>query len=773
MAERPYVNKSIQDLEALFRKAGEAAPLLQALQYELSFRKTQRAKSLLKSISEQLGQTNTNSQSAKPTSQSSPAAQSNSGDAPSVQLKQKNCLQEFISALNLEAEAIKQQSRERAISVHNGELIEFSEGMYLYQFVLDEDVYLRDDAPLVVEFGDKEVNGNVASVKDKSIKIFIEENLGPHIAYAQIKTNDSFLVERLKERLESLGKSDTEISVNMQGFYRSLGLEQTKVGSAENEFVEVSSLNDEQQQALRVSKGSDLLFLWGPPGTGKTHALAKIIEEFYRADKRVLLTSNTNLAVDTLLQKLCEALVESSEPGFLQGSVIRHGTIVKEELQSEFSSYVSVNEVVERVSASLVSEREGLLDEEEKLLDYAEQCAKIISAFNMIPDTQAKLMQTRQQLEAFKSELEKRKQQKIDLDEKRDALEQQFEEIEGWGFVKKALYGSKETRVRTELEQTKKRFLEVSTQILEAPLRKAELREAIPKLEHQINVLNRLTQGKEKAAIESEHEGTQIKIDDIKDRLAEIADELANIKEKVKQNCKVLAATATQVYLKPDEFKDFDVVVVDEASMLILPLAAYAASLGRAKAIIAGDFRQLSPIVTSRDKVVQALLGKDIFEQAGIARAVAQGQAPAHLVKLNTQYRMAKDICDLINMPFYGGTLKTGRGAVANYPSKLLASNVQIIDTSSLVPFVNLRPGTYSRYNVLHALAIRNIVQLLTAENILDQNRSLGVVSPYKEQAKFVGKLFSELGMDSIACGTVHSYQGNEKHIIIYDIADS
>ena len=37
----------------------------------------------------------------------------------------------------------------------------------------------------------------------------------------------------------------------------------------------------------------------------------------------------------------------------------------------------------------------------------------------------------------------------------------------------------------------------------------------------------------------------------------------------------MLAATATKTYLKPEDFSEYDVVVIDEASMLILPQAAY------------------------------------------------------------------------------------------------------------------------------------------------------------------------------------------------------
>ena len=110
----------------------------------------------------------------------------------------------------------------------------------------------------------------------------------------------------------------------------------------------------------------------------------------------------------------------------------------------------------------------------------------------------------------------------------------------------------------------------------------------------------------------------------------------------------------------------YDLVIIDESSMLQLPAVAYVAGLS--KVIVAGDFKQLRGVntrkkdkhVTEEDwEIIQNWLEIDIFTKAKIADAVDKNIPPENLVKLRTQYRMEKRICDLINNRFYYGDLLT------------------------------------------------------------------------------------------------------------------
>ena len=99
----------------------------------------------------------------------------------------------------------------------------------------------------------------------------------------------------------------------------------------------------------------------------------------------------------------------------------------------------------------------------------------------------------------------------------------------------------------------------------------------------------------------------------------------------------------------------FDVMVVDEASMMPIPILACMGLVGRERFIVAGDFRQLGSTAVSQSKAAFDWLHKDAFELAGIKHNLNH---PA-LGMLTTQRRMHADICDIINRHFYENKLTT------------------------------------------------------------------------------------------------------------------
>ncbi len=83
-----------------------------------------------------------------------------------------------------------------------------------------------------------------------------------------------------------------------------LGFEEPRFNQ-EPDFDFLSDLNPPQQDAVRFALSArDVAIIHGPPGTGKTTALAEIIYQAVKRGDRVLACAPSNTAVDNLLEKL-------------------------------------------------------------------------------------------------------------------------------------------------------------------------------------------------------------------------------------------------------------------------------------------------------------------------------------------------------------------------------------------------------------------------------------------------------------------------------------
>jgi hypothetical protein len=81
--------------------------------------------------------------------------------------------------------------------------------------------------------------------------------------------------------------------------------DQIKFPSVELPVADVASLNESQNAALAASMKHPLTFIWGPPGTGKTHTIVVILTQLLKAlpKSRFLVTAPTHNAVDNLLRR--------------------------------------------------------------------------------------------------------------------------------------------------------------------------------------------------------------------------------------------------------------------------------------------------------------------------------------------------------------------------------------------------------------------------------------------------------------------------------------
>lgn len=125
-------------------------------------------------------------------------------------------------------------------------------------------------------------------------------------------------------------------------------------------------LNTEQRSALAAMTQDGAVFVWGPPGTGKTKVITAAVQEAIGCDRTVLIASNTNLAVDNVL----EGLIRASDGAILA----KPGVVVRVGSSGSLSPAVRDHEflTVDKAAAVLTKHAERLAEIERRLQDNAD-----------------------------------------------------------------------------------------------------------------------------------------------------------------------------------------------------------------------------------------------------------------------------------------------------------------------------------------------------------------------------------------------------------------
>ncbi|HUQ01782.1 MAG TPA: AAA domain-containing protein [Kofleriaceae bacterium] len=108
-----------------------------------------------------------------------------------------------------------------------------------------------------------------------------------------------FLYDRLRGALERLDTDQHGVALALTLFGQAPPLRTATTLRLDHDPLDAS-----QRAAVQLCSDSNLAFVWGPPGTGKTATLTHLLAELLAQQRRVLLVSTTNAAIDEVLAKL-------------------------------------------------------------------------------------------------------------------------------------------------------------------------------------------------------------------------------------------------------------------------------------------------------------------------------------------------------------------------------------------------------------------------------------------------------------------------------------
>ncbi|MBT6638574.1 MAG: AAA family ATPase [Candidatus Marinimicrobia bacterium] len=673
---------------------------------------------------------------------------------------------------NLISEMKKKGAGAKRIHFQNGKLINVEGTEPGYQFPYDGEADIFEGSNVTAFIGSNRTFGHIVSISGGMLIVSLKDNYGPIIHACVIQIDNTSILESLNDKLLELeeGKKPNFNKALAEQVVANTSKENPP--SDNNQLVGLDLLNDEQKESVLKALSNEVIYIWGPPGTGKTKTLSVLIRALFDDNKKVLICSNTNQAVDQVLLKLCTELKEPHK-ALQEGNIVRIGNIAHEELKSEWSQYITVEEIIKRKSSDLIEKKNYLSNEISRLNIEINDLELIIKSFEKIQELDSEIGKLNEVMESGNINLKELKSEIVTTEIQIKNVQDEFERFQEAGTLKRIILRSEDAISKNKIElQAQKQNLSnkmhnLNSQLEKAPRLLENLKtEKAQALQHVYN--------KQQPEIEKSIKKTQQTKKSFTDELSITNKKLEDIAKSVMDDATIIGATVTKAFISSNQLPQFDVVVIDEASMVMLPALYYASGLASERVVISGDFRQLSPIVPTEQEETSKAIGKDIFEVAGISDAVDSKRNANRLIALKKQYRMNSDICDLISMPMYGGSLetKTSFSTRTSMPSQF-SNALTIVDTSSIWPFAN-RDNFKSRYNLMHALAIRNLCFHLNGYGYIDDTSKLGICTPYSAQAKLLKNILKAHQLESrIDAGTVHRFQGDEKEAMILDIPDS
>ena len=164
-------------------------------------------------------------------------------------------------------------------------LVERKSALCIYSFESETELNYPDSTQITLWRDASSVTATLLSCEEMTAFLAVEEYIGSNIASIEFTAEPWILLQFLTERLKALREAPSSI-------VKSLILE----GKANVCFGK--AIVTGQDKACKMALSQPITFIWGPPGTGKTHTLAQIALQHIAQNRRVLMLSHSNVSVD-------------------------------------------------------------------------------------------------------------------------------------------------------------------------------------------------------------------------------------------------------------------------------------------------------------------------------------------------------------------------------------------------------------------------------------------------------------------------------------------
>ena len=602
----------------------------------------------------------------------------------------------------------------------------------------------------IIETIDSEIKQSVKNEKPIYIQLFKDEFTYKGVSSTKVE-GEYFLTAKGVE-------ANTLVSIKYDaGVVSVSGLDECQEKMLDAYLLKNSAaiLTAVKQKLNRDELAVKPAFLVGPPGTGKSTVIVNAIKESIKTE-RILVLSPTHMAVENVFERL-----DLNALGLEDGEIILNINTENESLKAYHS------DVITGISRTQIADEQEIMKSAKEDLNKKRRDAETL-VFD------------------FKNRIEQEEILEKNISNDISHIEDK---------IKKERLTLKELEKRLVLIESNSILNSISALFTSGSHKADEIRNSISFSVKQIEIYERALFSKKDelnsiskidkvplATKEKELREINNALKQVNDRLKELDSQVeglnsANIYRKARLVGATLVSAATNQKLQVAEF---DKIIIDEASMALFPYilsASQCLSNADAKVIkvvkhneklteaqnkgvdliannkltLIGDPRQLSPIAATAE------MRETIFEKYQVER-IFDGETVENSVMLDINFRNHPHIVKLASEMFYGGKLQSGK------EDNGLKSLFILKNKSPMTP----HSGSFVNYGNAE-LVVKQVIRALEKGR-----RSIGIVTPYKQQAALINKKLEDIRAiyqdADISAGTIHKFQGKEKGIIIFDI---
>lgn len=528
----------------------------------------------------------------------------------------------FVEGLRSELAALEKDGGAQSYELLSGKLIETTGSTQaVYQFILADGTLIPEDATGKLKTAGAEFNATVLGQRADRLQVQIEGSapLPSGIPRAILVVDETALLRRLAEVLEKVVATPSAVGpLGTLVFHPAkarTGVAQLPLISA---FIKVTG---EHRSVLERACGSSLTYIWGPPGTGKTFAIAHLIAALVERGERVLVTSHTHAAVDQALYEAVQPKRSGTDragpladhPRLNDGRFLRIGRVTDPKVPDT----VRLDRVVEQKARHFETRMVELETQAKPIADRRAICRAALSEWERLAELSKRHEVARETAEQAGANSE---QAEVTISRGEDLLKRRRAELEAaqqaW-FRRRA-----KTERATRALQSAEEGLRRATEGLQAALREENaalrvVKEVEDALDSQQMICHRLPA---KKGLETDMAVLAGQLAPIEDEIRRLQEVISQIEQTVIASAQVVFCTLTKCYMGRElENQQFHAVIVDEVSMALPPLVFLAAGRATTRVVLVGDFWQLPPIVRSDDPISNVRLGEDVFHLSGVA----------------------------------------------------------------------------------------------------------------------------------------------------------